>query len=175
VALNRGGVVGHPEDHRLHPLRAGGGDLVDVDHPDRGLDQHGQPDLPPETHGGLDLGEQCRDDVHVARPAHLGNDDRVDGVAGLLDHVHDVAIAPVRVEPVDAHRQRAPRPVLLPQRVDDVDAGLLLVVGRHGVLEVEHGHIGPEARRFLQHAYVAPGDRQLAPVKSGFGRHHPGQ
>ena len=58
VALDRGRVVGHAEDHRLHPVRARLRDLVHVDHPDRGLDEHGQADPALEAHRLLDLREE---------------------------------------------------------------------------------------------------------------------
>jgi hypothetical protein len=101
VTLDRGGVVGDAEDHRLHPVGARGGDLVHVHHPDRRLDQHGEADAPPKAHRRLDLGQERRDQVHVAGAAHLRDHDRVDPLARLLDDVHEVAVAPVRVEAVD--------------------------------------------------------------------------
>ena len=59
------------------------------------------------------------------------------------------------------------RPVQLVQRLDDVDARLRLVVGRDGVLEVEHHDVGAELGRLLEHPDVAAGDGQFAAVKAG--------
>ena len=44
LALDRGRVVGDAEDQGLHPLGAARGDLVEVDHPGRRLDQRRDPD-----------------------------------------------------------------------------------------------------------------------------------
>ena len=114
----------------------------------------------------LDLVEQRRDEVHVARARDLRDHDLVELVAGLLDDVDDVAVAPVGVEAVDAQRHRAAGPVLLAQRVDDVQARLRLVVGRDRVLEVEHHDVRSEARGLLEHADVAAGDGELTAVET---------
>ena len=105
--------------------------------------------------------------------AHLGDQDRVQLCAGPLDHLDDVAVAPVRVEAVDAHGDGAGRPVLLVQRGDHVLAGLLLVVRRDGVLEVEEDDVGAQRRRLLERAGVAAGHRQLAAVQAIAHRHQP--
>ena len=103
--------------------------------------------------------------------AHLRDQDRVQARAGPLDHLDDVAVAPVGVEPVDPHRHAAGRPVLLVQRRDHVLAGLLLVVRRDGVLEVEEHHVGAQPRRLLHRPRVAAGHRQLAAVQPIAHRH----
>jgi len=72
----------------------------------------------------------------------------------------------VGVEAVDAQRHGALRPVELAQRIDDVDARALLVVGGDGVLEVEHHDVGAGVRRTLEHADVAAGDGEFGAVKA---------
>ena len=51
---------------------------------------------------------------------------------------------------------------------------LNLVVGRDGILEVEHDDVGAEIRRLLQHPLVASGDGQLTAVKTCGGWGHGG-
>ena len=166
VALQRGRVVGDAEHHRLHPLRARGGDLVHAVHAGRRLDQHADPDPVRQRLGGLDLVEQGRDEVHVAGTGDLGDQDGVDVRAGLLDHVDDVAVAPVGVEPVDAQRHGGGGPVAVAQHGDDLLPRALLVIGRDGVLEVEHDDVGAEPGRLLEHAEVAAWNGQLGAMEA---------
>ena len=91
----------------------------------------------------LDLGHQHVDGVDVGRRADLGDHDHVEPVAGLLQHVDHVAVHVLGVEAVDAHRQGLGPPVDLVDRLDDVLAGALLLVGGHRVLEVEEHDVGP--------------------------------
>ena len=71
VALQRGGIVGDAEDHRLQPLGAGAGNLLAVDHSHGGLDQDRDSQPPLEPHGVLNLGEQGRHKMHVAGATRL--------------------------------------------------------------------------------------------------------
>ena len=166
VALDRGGVVGDAEHHRLHPLGTRHRDLVHVDHARRGLDQHRDPDPALEPRGGLDLVEQRGHKLDVARAPDLRDQDRVDVPAGLLHHVDDVAVAVVGVEPVDAYGHRAVGPGEVVESVHYVAARLLLVVGRDGILEVEHHDVRAETGRLLEHPGVAAGHGELAAVES---------
>ena len=60
----------------------------------------------------------------------------------------------------------AARPVEVVQRGDHALAGVLLVGGRDGVLEVEHDDVGAEARGLGEHAGVAAGDGELGAVQA---------
>ena len=53
------------------------------------------------------------------------------------------------------------------QRLDDVDARLLLVVWGNRVLEIEHHDIGAKLGGLLEHPDVATGNGELAAVKTG--------
>ena len=118
-----------------------------------------------QAFGGLDLVEQGGHEQHVCRRAHLGDQDRVQPCAGPFDHLDDVAVAPVRVEPVDADGDGARRPVLPVQGGDHVLAGLFLVVRRDRVLEVEEDHVRSQRGRLLQGAGVAARHRKLAAMR----------
>ena len=110
------------------------------------------------------------DGIDVRRGAHLRDHDEVEPVGGLLQHVHHVAVHVMGVEAVDAHRQRLAAPVDVADRLDDVLAGLVLVVRRHGVLEVEEDHVGRRLRRLLEHLRLAAGNRQFAAVEARWRR-----
>ena len=60
----------------------------------------------------LELGEQHVDPPHVAGRAGLGHDEHVERVAGAGDDLDDVAVAPRRVDAVDAHGADGAAPVV---------------------------------------------------------------
>ena len=165
AGLGRGGVVGDAEMQRL-VARARRGDLVDVLHAQRRLDDHLQADLLGVALGLLDLGEQHVDGVDVLRRAGLGDHDQIELVARLLDDVDHVAVHVMGVEAVDPHRQRASAPVEVVQRLDHVLARLLLVGGRDGILEVEEDDVGVTLGRLLEERGVGPRNRQLGAVQA---------
>ena len=113
----------------------------------------------------FDLIEQRRDELHVRRRAHLGDQDGVEHVARLLDDLDHVAVAPVRVQAVHADAHRAPGPVLTEERFDHVGARLLLVIGRDRVLEVEEDDVGPERGRLRHGPDVGAGNGELTAVR----------
>ena len=84
----------------------GGGDLVDVLHAERRLDDQFEADPLLAVLRRLDLGHQHVDGIDVGRGADLGDHDQVQPVRALLEHVDHVAVHVVRVEAVDAHRER---------------------------------------------------------------------
>ena len=53
-------------------------------------------------------------------------------------------------------------PVDIVDRLDDVLAGLVLLVGGHRVFEVEEDHVGLGLRRLLEHLRARAGHRELA-------------
>src|SRR5437879_7614073 len=90
----------------------------------------------------------------------------------LFHHVHDVAIHVMRVDAVDADADRhaALPPGMLQQARDHVLAGLLLVGGRDGVLEVEEHVVRIALQRLAEQGGVRAGDRELAALQPGRGR-----
>ena len=99
--------------------------------------------------------------------------DGVEHVAGLLDDLDDVAVAPVGVEAVDAnaHRARSTSPGPASASITFARAAIL-VVGRDRVLEVQEHEVGAERRRLLHGPHVRAGDGELAavqPVLEGHG------
>ena len=96
-------------------------DRLDVGHARGGLDQDVDADaagLPAVAL--LDLVEQRRHELDVGGRADLGHEHGVEHLAARLHHVDDVAVAPVGVEPVDAHADGRARPVVGAERLDDV-------------------------------------------------------
>ena len=78
----RGGQVGRAEAHALH-ARAGGGDLLQVDHAEAGLEDGVDEDRALEARLGLELGQEPVDVVDVPRALDLGHHDHVELVADL--------------------------------------------------------------------------------------------
>ena len=141
------------------------GDLVDVGHAERRLDDQLEADPLLRGLRRLDLGHQHVDGVDVGRGADLGDHDQVEPVAGLLQHVDHVAVHVLGVEAVDADREGLGPPVDLVDRLDDVLARGLLLVRSHRVLEVEEDHVGAGLRRLLEHLRARAGDGELGAVE----------
>ena len=161
------GIVGHAEVHCLQ-AGAGRGDGLDVRHPQRGLDEGLDADLPGEARGLLDLADHGIDHVDVGRHADLGDQDGVEVLAGLLHHVDDVPVHVVGVDTVDPHRDglaQAP-PVDVAEPLDDVASGLNLVAGGDGILQVEEHVVDVAGRGLLEEGRVGPGDGELAALEA---------
>ena len=137
----RGREVGRPEAHPLHPRR-GGGDLLDVRHAERRLEDRVDEDRPPQPVAGLELGEQAVDVVDVPRALDLRDHDDGEPVADLADEPHEVVERPRRLEGVDPRPQRRPAEVHLAPDPHEPLARGLLAVGRDGVLEVAEQDVG---------------------------------
>ena len=149
-----GGIVGNAETHGLVALGALG-DGLDIGHAERGLDQQFQADLLLALFILLDLGDQHVDGVDVLRHADLGDQDHVEPRA-VLDHVNHVAIGEVGVETVDADHHGLGAPVDVVEALDDILAGLLLVVGRDRVLEIQKDNVGAAFGSLLEQRGVRP-------------------
>src|SRR5204862_879360 len=69
---------------------------------------------------------------------------------------------------VEAHRDRlaASLPIVLEQSRDDVFPGLLLIVRRDGVLEVEKDIVRFAVERLLEQRRLRAGNGELAPLQS---------
>ena len=143
--VQRGGEVAGAEDERLEPI-AGPGDLGRVGQPLGLLDEHLEPDPLAQAELGLELGQQDVDPPHVAGRAHLGHDEHVEGITGAGDDLDDVAVAPRRVEAVDADGPHRPAPVQAGQGADRDGPRRLLDQRRAGVLEVEEDEVGARRR-----------------------------
>ena len=165
------GEVGDAEMHRLEAA-TGLRNHLDVRHSQSRFDQDLDPDAMGDAASGFDLREQGVHEIHVGRDADLRDEHDVQLVPGLLHDVHDVAIHVVRVDAVDAHRDRlaASLPIVLEQSRDDVFPGLLLVGRRDGVLEVEKDIVRFAVERLLEQRRLRAGNRELAPLESWMRR-----
>jgi hypothetical protein len=102
---HRGGVVRHPEMQRLEPSAEAARSSSTLAMPSAVSISASSPTLRVcRPHGLLDLVDHRLDHVEVRRHAHLGHQERVHPVAGLLHDVDHVAIHVVGVETVDADR-----------------------------------------------------------------------
>src|SRR4051794_478184 len=160
-----GRVVGDAEVQALVAL-GGAGDLVDVRHAERGLDDQLEADPLLAPLRLLDLGDQHVDGVDVRRGADLRDHDQVEPVARLLEDVDQVAVHVGRVEAVDADGEGLRPPVDLVDALDDVPARLLLLVRRHRVLEIEEDHVGGTLRGLPEELRARAGDGELGAVQA---------
>src|SRR3546814_5241004 len=106
------------------------------------------------------------DGIDVGGGADLRYHDEVEPVAGALDHLDHVAVHVMGVQPVDTHRHGLGAPVDVMQRLDDVLARLRLVVGRHGILEIEEDHVGGGFRRLLEQLDAARSEEHTSELQS---------
>ena len=144
------------------------GDVLDIAHAERGLDQRLEAHARRQALALLDLVDHRLDHVEVGRHAHLGHEERMHARTRLLHHVYDVAIHVMRVEPVDPHRDGLAlrRPVDVVERLDRVLARLLLFGGRDRVLEVEKDVIGGAGRGLVDHGRVRGGDGEFRALQA---------
>src|SRR5712691_5242092 len=82
-------------------------------------------------------------------------------LARALDDLDDVLEGILGGEVVDAHAARLARPVERLQRLHDLLAGLALLAGGDGILEVEEDMVGLRFRRFLHHLLAGTGRGKL--------------
>ena len=162
-----GGIVRHAEVQRLVAL-GGRRDLVHVLHAEGGFDDELEADALLAVFRCLDLGHQHVHAIDVGRSADLGDHDEVEAVACLFQHVDHVAVHVVRIEAIDAHREGLVAPVDIADGLDDVLAGLRLVIRRHRILKIEEHDVGGGLGRLFEHLGLAAGDGQFAAVQAGF-------
>jgi hypothetical protein len=163
--------VAGAEDERLEPLTRPG-DRHHVGEPLGVLDEHLERDPPLEGELRLQLGQEDVDPPDVAGRVHLGHDQHVQGVAGARDHVDDVAVAPRRVESVDADGAHGPAPVQPRERGDGGGARRFLGERRARVLQIEEHEVRAGPRRLLAHPLAAGGRRQLRSAGPGSRHGH---
>jgi hypothetical protein len=158
---DRGHEVGRAEDDRLD-ARAGGGDVVDVDEPLRGLDLRLDADPADLEPGGLlDLGQQQVQRAHLTGVGDLRQHDAVQVGAGALDDLDHVAVGPLRRPVVDPDGADLLAPAALVQRRDDVLAGAGLGQRRARVLQVQEHLVGGQALGLLRNRGLLPGTARL--------------
>jgi hypothetical protein len=121
------------------------------------------------THRRLDRGHERVDGVDVGGVPDLRDHDDIEPVAGLFQQVDHVAVPIGRVEPVDPHAQRLVAPIDGADRLDDTRARRGLVIGGHGVLEVEVDHIRSGSRHLFEDRRARARAEQLAAVGTGDG------
>ena len=103
----------------------------------------------------LDLIQQSVKEGHVCWRLGFGQNHGVDSVAGRLDHVDYIAIAPLRIGAVDADGYASPAKVEGAERFDDDGAGAGFFRGCGGVFQVQDDEVRVEGRCFGVHAGVA--------------------
>ena len=119
------------------------GDCFHIGHAKRCFDQGLQ------THAGgialalFDLVDHGFHHVQIARHPDLGHQQRVNLIAGLLHHIHHVAVHVMRVQAVDPHRNSLAlaAPIDVIQRLNGVLAGLHLFRRRNGVFQIKENVI----------------------------------
>jgi hypothetical protein len=136
------------EAHALD-ARAGAGDLLEVGHTLRGLEDRVHEDRAVEPGLGLELGEQAVDVVDVPRALDLGDHDHLELVADLHHQFGQVVQHPRRGELVHPRPQRGVAELHLASDLDQARPRRLLAVHRHGVLEVAQQDV--DRRRDVGH------------------------
>jgi hypothetical protein len=142
------------------------GDRVHILHAERGLDDVLETDPLLDALRRLELRHQHVERVDVGGGADLGDHDQIELPRRALEHIDDIAIHVMRVETVDAQRQDLAAPIDVVEPGDDVLARLLLLVGRHRVLEIEEDDVGRALCRLLEEMRLAAGHGKLAAVQT---------
>src|SRR5437588_2404928 len=124
--LHRRRHVDRAEDDRLQ-TRGCGADLFDVDDAASRLDLGLDADVARREAGvDLDLIQQEVEGHHLGRRLHLGEHDLLQALAGVADHLDDVAVGPLGVPRVDPDAEDLLAPVLVLDGVDRLGPRRLL-------------------------------------------------
>ena len=99
--------------------------------------------------------------MDVGSDADLRDHDEVKPFPGLLHDVDDIAIAPGRVESVDAHRDGLRAEIDGLQRLDDIGARLRLVAGSNTVFQVQADHVRIGCRSLLEQGWTDARSKKL--------------
>ena len=113
----------------------------------------------------LNLGDQHIDGIDIRRNASLGDQDHVEARTGL-DDIDDIAIHVMGIETVDADHHGLRAPVDVVQRGDDILAGLLLVVGSDGILDIEKNNVRRRLGGFFEQSRIRPRDREFGAMQA---------
>ena len=119
---------------------------------------------------GLDLVQQMVHEVHVIDAFDFGDQEAIDARAGVFDDANDVAVAPLRVDRVDADAAHLVPILKALQRVDHHAARAFLHRGRDRVLEVEEDLVGCRLVGPLVKARLGGGDGQARAAGAHQGR-----
>ena len=107
--------------------------------------------------------------IDIGSAADLGDHDLVKPVARLFQQVHDIAVPPGRVQPVDPHRRHLVGPVRVADRLEHCGAGSGLVCRGDGLLKVRVDHIRRTCRHLRKQRGARSEAKQLAAVRTGRG------
>ncbi|TPV97932.1 MAG: hypothetical protein USCAAHI_02641 [Beijerinckiaceae bacterium] len=160
----RGGIIGDPEGHRLEaPARLR--DRLDVGHAERGLDQDLEADPFLAFLRSLNLGHHHVHGIDIRRNAGFGDQDHVEARTGL-DDIDNIPIHVMGIETVDADHHGLRAPVDVVQGGNDILAGLLLVVGGNGVLDIEKNNVRVGLGRFFEQSGIRSWDREFGAMQA---------
>ena len=103
--------------------------------------------------------------MSAAVPA-LGDHDQVELARCLFQDIDHVPVHVMGVQPVDADGQGLAAPIEVVEGLDDVLAGLFLVIGGDRVFKVEKDHVRRALGRFFEKFRVRARHRQFAAVEA---------
>jgi len=115
---------------------------------------------------GGSLRHQHVDGIDIRGISDLRDHDGVERLAAFFHQRQHVAIAKMRVEPVDADGDGLAFPVDLVQRLHDIVARGILVGRRHRILEVETNDIGRSGRSLLEQGRPRARHEEFGAIKS---------
>ena len=99
-----------------------------------------------------------------AADSTFGQHDLVEARPGVADHLDHVEGGPLRRPVVDPDAQDLVAPLLAADGRRHLAPGRLLLLRRHGVLEVEEHHVGGDAGALAEHLLAGAGDGQAGPA-----------
>ena len=102
----------------------------------------------------LHLREQEVERDDLGGGLHLGQHDLVQALSRVPDHLDHVAVGPLGVPGVHPHAEHAVVPGQVLDGIDHLGPCALLLERRHGVLEVQEGHVGGDRWRLGQELLV---------------------
>ena len=118
--------------------------------------------------GGFDGSDKGVHRIDIGRDPDLGDQYRIETITGLFDDIDDVAIHVMRIEAVDAYRNRfsSRAPVDFAKRFDHVFTRLFLVGRRDRVFEIEKDIIRRAVRGFFKQPGIGTRHRELAALQA---------
>ena len=134
------GVVSDPKMQALIALGCGG-NFVDVLHAQSGLNYVLKTDAVFEAFCVLNLGHHHVDCIDICCRSDLRNHDQIEALSSLFNHINNIAVHVVRVQPVDADRHGFGTPVDFVQTLDDVFTSLFFLVRCDRILKIEEDDI----------------------------------
>ncbi len=132
-------VIRHAKRHGFQAL-AGLRDGFNIRHTERGFDQHFKADAFGAPHRGFNLRHHHVDGIDVRGCPHFRYQNHVQAWAGFYDIDH-VAVHVVGIQTIDPYHHGLAAPVDIVQSLNNVLAGLCLVIGCHRIFHVEENNI----------------------------------